>query len=129
MEERAVAVMYQEHAGQTFIDTGHCMTVAGFIFERDAFLYIEQLTGQVAPELIVPGLNAMLEDWPGQEEARKWIALIDVFHFNEPASLDHWRRKENQSVSGEGSVSSTRNGSQLYFLSLPAAGGKRLYRS
>jgi len=94
MEERAVAVMYQEHAGQTFIDTGHCMTVAGFIFERDAFLYIEQLTGQVAPELIVPGLNAMLEDWPGQEEARKWIALIDVFHFNEPASLDHWNRKE-----------------------------------
>jgi len=94
MEEWAFAVMQQEHAGHTLINAGLCMTIAGFIFERDAFLYIEQLTGQVKPEQIVPTLNEMLEEWPGQEDTRKWIPLIDVFHFNEPVSVDHWKRKE-----------------------------------
>lgn len=36
MEERAFTVMQQEHAGHSFINDGRCMTVAGFIFERDA---------------------------------------------------------------------------------------------
>lgn len=94
MEKIAHEVMQQEHEGQRFIDSKCFMTVAGFIFGRDAFLYVEQLTGHIDPEHVVPNLNPLLEDWPGQENSRKWIPFIDVFHFNEPASIDHWRRKE-----------------------------------
>lgn len=66
MENIAYEVMQQEHEGQRFIDSKCSMTVAGFIFGRDAFLYVEQLTGHIDPEHVVPNLNPLLEDWPGK---------------------------------------------------------------
>lgn len=99
-EEAARDIMEREHAGQQLIEQGLCMTVAGFIFGRDAFLYIEQLKGDIQPDQVIPSLHDLLEDWPGHEKKRKWIPLIDVFHFNEPASVEHWRRKEKPEMIG-----------------------------
>jgi hypothetical protein len=44
-------------------------------------------------EELLPGVSPYLELWPGHEQKRKWIPMIDVFHFNEPASQEHWKGK------------------------------------
>ncbi|WP_159884110.1 hypothetical protein [Paenibacillus puerhi] len=75
------------------VQEGRLMTAAGFRWNRNVFLYYECMQDELTPEELLPGAADFLDDWPGQEQPRKWIPLIDVFHFNAPKDADHWRRK------------------------------------
>lgn len=75
------------------IQEGRLMTAAGFKWNRHVFLYYECMEDVIPPEVLLPMATDYLEDWPGQELSRKWIHLIDVFHFNTPKDAAHWRRK------------------------------------
>ena len=75
------------------IEEGLLLTFGLYHWERYVFLYYETLGGDLAPEFVMGGIGDCLENWPGGEGLRKWIPLIDVFHFNEPEGLEHWRRK------------------------------------
>jgi hypothetical protein len=79
---------------QKLIETESIMTLAVYEWEHHIFVYDECIGQEIAPEEIFPSLSDHLEDWPGQAEYRKWIPLVDVFHFNEPVSEEHWRRKQ-----------------------------------
>lgn len=70
------------------------MTFGCFRWERNLFLYAECTRPGLEAEELLPDAEPFLEPWPGQAEPRCWIPMIDVFHFNEPASVEHWRRKE-----------------------------------
>jgi hypothetical protein len=87
--------MRQEDKAKKFTESGVFMTIASFIWNNNIFLYYECLKDEVQPEAIFCSLEDYLEDWPGKNEMRKWIPLIDVFHFNEPANEEHWRRKQH----------------------------------
>ncbi|SFF13600.1 hypothetical protein SAMN04487969_1157 [Paenibacillus algorifonticola] len=77
-----------------WIEEGKFMTAALFKWERNLFLYVESMMDEPpAPEELMRDLSSYLEPWPGQAEKRLWIPMIDVFHFNAPASPEHWRRK------------------------------------
>ncbi|MFD1953302.1 hypothetical protein ACFSL6_03675 [Paenibacillus thailandensis] len=76
------------------VERGVLLTAAAFGWNDHLFLYYECLQGKPEPERLVPDIGELLEDWPGQSAKRKWIPMIDVFHFNEPAGLEHWKRKE-----------------------------------
>jgi hypothetical protein len=75
------------------IREGRLMTAAGFIWNRNVFLYYECLEEALLPEELLPQAAQHLADWPGEDQPRKWIQLTDVFHFNAPADAVHWRRK------------------------------------
>lgn len=79
---------------QRLISRGEIMTVACFKWRSSLFIYCECISHRIDPDGLLPELTPYLEDWPGQDEPRKWIPMIDVFHFNEPASVKHWLRKE-----------------------------------
>lgn len=93
-EMEAIKAAKQSDAVQQLIEQGEIMTVGCFQWERNVFIYCECIDRVLEPEELLPEMDAFLEDWPGQSAARKWIPMIDVFHFNEPASCDHWLRKE-----------------------------------
>lgn len=77
-----------------FIDNHSLMTAAAFRWERNVFLYYECTGVRIEPETMFPEMGVYLEDWPGHAVKRKWIPMIDVFHFNEPADNAHWARND-----------------------------------
>lgn len=80
---------------QPYIEAGELMTAAAFLWKRGLFIYYECVDGfTIHPEQLLPGLTPYLVNWPSQDEPRKWVPMIDVFHFNTPADQEHWRRKE-----------------------------------
>lgn len=92
-EELALAAAKDEAAVRARIDSGEILGLSLYAWKQYVFLYYETVDGSAAPEELLPAASAVLEDWPGEEKPRKWIGLIDIFHFNAPAGLEHWKRK------------------------------------
>lgn len=95
LTESEMDTTYLRTGGETakLIREGQLMTAAGFKWNRNLFLYYECMDKVLPPEMLLPEATNHLDDWPGQELPRKWIHLIDVFHFNAPMDAAHWRRK------------------------------------
>ncbi|MGM0883485.1 MAG: hypothetical protein ACQEXQ_20930 [Bacillota bacterium] len=93
LEAEGAAAAKQEAAVLQLIRQGEIMTAGCFMWERNVFIYCECVHRMIGPEELVPDMAPYLEEWPGQPDKRKWIPMIDVFHFNEPAGYDHWLRK------------------------------------
>ncbi|CAM4358688.1 hypothetical protein FHS16_002747 [Paenibacillus endophyticus] len=93
-EEQAIVAAKREEAVLALMEQGEIMTVGCFRWERNLFLYCECRNRQLEPSVLMSSVAPFLLNWPGQAETRKWIPMIDVFHFNEPASEEHWLRKE-----------------------------------
>ncbi|GAB2697491.1 hypothetical protein ACFQWB_05230 [Paenibacillus thermoaerophilus] len=85
----------RELAGEAreLLRDGKLMTIAVYRWRRHVFLYAESVRGEFSPDETFGAAADRLEDWPGLERKRKWVPMIDVFHFNEPADAEHWRRK------------------------------------
>lgn len=93
-EENVLKNMTQNKKAKLLVDTGKFMTIAAFKWQKNIFLYYECMQEEIKPEEIFDSLSDFLEDWPGNKNIRKWIPMIDVFHFNEPVSEEHWKRKQ-----------------------------------
>ena len=75
------------------IDSGKLLGLSLYTWEQHVFVYFETVDCQMDPIELLPGASRALETWPGEAVPRKWVPLIDIFHFNAPAGLEHWRRK------------------------------------
>jgi hypothetical protein len=87
----------EETCGETMLQlvrSGQLMTGAAFRWGNHLFVYAECMNEPLEADVLMPEAMDLLEDWPGQAVKRKWIPMIDVFHFNAPASREHWLRKE-----------------------------------
>ncbi len=93
-EEKVISLLKEEKAAGSLVEDGQAMVFAAYYWEKNIFLYCECLKEELRPEVMFCNIRDYLEDWPGEAVMRKWIPLIDVFHFNEPVSEEHWRRKE-----------------------------------
>ncbi|MCR2806802.1 hypothetical protein [Paenibacillus soyae] len=91
--ELGVAAAKEDPSGKLRAASGQLMTFGCFRWERNLFLYAECVGERLDAEELLPDVSPYLEPWPGQEQKRCWIPMIDVFHFNEPAGLEHWQRK------------------------------------
>ncbi len=77
-----------------FVDDGKMLGISVFNWKQHVFVYMEVIDdAEVCPCCALPTATKLLESWPGAEKARKYVPLMDVFHFNAPASLEHWQRK------------------------------------
>ncbi|PZD97638.1 hypothetical protein DNH61_01855 [Paenibacillus sambharensis] len=82
-------------AGQAMplVDSGILMTVAIYRWNNQLFLYCECVQERIEPDELFPELAPWLKIWPGGGSDRRWVPMADVFHFNEPAGPEHWRRR------------------------------------
>lgn len=94
LEEAAKNILKSEQKAQKLVEMQKIMTIAAYYWEKNIFLYYECLEEAIFPEDIFGEIDEYLVDWPGQANIRKWIPMIDVFHFNAPISAEHWTRKE-----------------------------------
>ena len=62
-------------------------------WQNNVFVYLEGIGVPADPAVLLAPLHEFLSDWPGADVFRKWIPMMDIFHFNEPESIGHWRRK------------------------------------
>ncbi|WP_248924244.1 hypothetical protein [Paenibacillus hamazuiensis] len=92
-EEAGIRALRESGQAVRLVERGELMTAAAFTWRGNLFLYYECMDREVAPDEVAGAAVPYLADWPGQAEPRKWILMIDVFHFNEPASAEHWLRK------------------------------------
>ncbi|QMV39835.1 hypothetical protein [Cohnella cholangitidis] len=93
METDGLQALGKGDQAKMLVEQGALMTAAAFSWRNNVFLYYECVDRQVAADEIAGAAVAYLKEWPGQSEPRKWIPMVDVFHFNEPASYEHWMRK------------------------------------
>ena len=70
------------------------LTLSLFRWQRNLFLYCEHIREEISPAELFGPLEPLLEPWPCEEAKRRWVPMMEVFHFNRPASVEHWRRKE-----------------------------------
>jgi hypothetical protein len=92
-EEAGLAAVRERNKAKQLVQAGELMTAAGYAWRNQLFLYYECINRHVEPGELVGAAEPFLADWPGHASMRKWIPMIDVFHFNEPASFEHWLRK------------------------------------
>ncbi|MDI4649212.1 hypothetical protein [Cohnella hashimotonis] len=93
-KETGIETLVKSGQALSLIRAGRVMTAAAFHWTNNLFLYYECIDSPVAPEEIAGDAAPCLKEWPGQAQPRKWIPMIDVFRFNEPASVEHWLRKD-----------------------------------
>ena len=74
--------------------------LCAYRWQGNIFIYCEGEGKPFDPHELLEPLLPALSIWPGEAvtvcsapQFRRWIEMIDVFHFNEPASKEHWRRK------------------------------------
>ena len=73
---------------------GRVMSASLFRDGYSLFHYCEPVGAPLTPvETGAPGAE-LLAPWPELEGDLPWMPMQDVFHFNAPASVDHWRRIE-----------------------------------
>jgi hypothetical protein len=92
-KEEGLRLLAEPEITRRLMNSGELMTAAAFSWRDQVFLYYECIDREIAPEEMFEYIELHLVDWPGQAEMRKWVAMVDVFHFNEPASYEHWLRK------------------------------------
>lgn len=92
-KEEGIEALAGSRQALELVRQGRLMTAAAFHWRDNLFLYYECMEGEITPEELAGAAEPYLSDWPGQAEPRKWIRMVDVFHFNEPADIGHWLRK------------------------------------
>lgn len=94
VEALKAAALADAGEARKLIDSGEILGISVFNLWQHVFVYMEVLdNAEVCPCCALPTATKLLESWPGAEKPRKYIPLMDVFHFNAPASLEHWQRK------------------------------------
>jgi len=76
------------------VEVGRLLTLSLFRWDCSLFLYYEDINEDINTEELMDFLSPYLESWPGEFLKRYWVPMIDIFHYNEPQSVQHWRRKQ-----------------------------------
>lgn len=93
MEQQAIElIQHRSPQLNKMIKEQKIMTISVFRFEQALFLYCES-EQDIEPYDLLDDLNDFLEKCPGLEQKRYWIPMMDIFHYNEPQNIEHWRRK------------------------------------
>jgi hypothetical protein len=92
-QAEGLRTLKEETGVRRLVQEGVLMTAAAFSWKDNVFLYYECVGEQIAPETLTGAAKEYLSDWKGETDSRKWIPMVDVFHFNEPAGYEHWLRK------------------------------------
>jgi hypothetical protein len=73
--------------------SGDLLTLSLFRLGRHLFAYWESVGTPVSPETLFDSMHDTLMPWPGRDAPRIFVPMTDIFHWQTPANLNHWRRK------------------------------------
>jgi hypothetical protein len=76
------------------VRAGRLLTASAYRWGEHFFFYYESIARPIDPEELFGTAGEWLRFWPGGEEARFFVPLMDIFHCVEPQGVDHWRRKQ-----------------------------------
>lgn len=79
---------------KNLVDNGRLITLSAFKCENDLFLYYECKNTRLTPIEIFKQSKEYLQIWPGAVEARYWVPMYDIFHYDKPITDEYWERKE-----------------------------------
>jgi hypothetical protein len=94
--QEAAALARLKSQADTFIlgqDIGELMTISLFRWGVHLFAYWESIGQAVTADTLFREMSALLESWPGAATPRTFVPMLDIFHWQEPADVEHWRRK------------------------------------
>lgn len=63
---------------------------------KELFLYYECTSQGVELEQLFQGAAEILKEWPGGEQPRLWVPMMDIFHYQQPVSAEHWKRSHTE---------------------------------
>jgi hypothetical protein len=72
---------------------GELLTITLFRWGTHLFAYWESIGQAITPKALFGDVSALLESWPGSETLRSFVPMLDIFHWQKPAGVEHWRRK------------------------------------
>lgn len=81
----------EENIRLNYKNTDKISNVNVFLFENQLFIYIESNNDEILPEKLFNGISEYLCEWPDENKLFRPMACI--FHYNEPQSNAHWKRK------------------------------------
>ncbi|MWV44329.1 hypothetical protein GRF59_11875 [Paenibacillus sp. HJL G12] len=64
-----------------------------FHFGTQLFLYYESPAQTADPHELFAHCEDALETWPGTDKPRRWVPMMDIFHYQQPINENHWLRK------------------------------------
>lgn len=79
---------------QQKVDNGDLLTASLFRWRSHFFAYWEGLQQPIAPEELFGAMPDLLEVWPGADTPRTFVPMIDIFHWQAPVDVGHWRRQQ-----------------------------------
>lgn len=79
---------------QRKLAAGDLLTASLFRWGRHFFTYYEGVEHPVAPEELFGATDDLLAAWPGADRPRTFAPMLDIFHWQTPIDLAHWRRKQ-----------------------------------
>ena len=86
----------QEHIKALLADN-RLYTFTVFRFEnKNLFVYYECVDEEFAPTQLLPGIEAYLNTWPGEEAPRAFVPMTDIYHSYLPNEEESaaWHRTE-----------------------------------
>lgn len=75
------------------VASGELMTASAYRYHAHIFVYYESLSVPLAPEALFGDMSDVLAQWPGHNEPRRFVPMMDIFHCGEPLNAEYWRRK------------------------------------
>ncbi|MGN7358488.1 hypothetical protein ACTHPF_13325 [Paenibacillus sp. SAF-054] len=63
-----------------------------FHFGTQLFLYYESPAPSVDPHELFAHCEDALEIWPGTDKPRRWVPMMDIFHYQQPTGEKDWLR-------------------------------------
>lgn len=82
------------------------------------FLYYECSGKEAQPEQLFPPAVEMLKVWPGGDYPRLWVPMMDIFHYQQPVSGQHWKRNQTPGLPTAGWQYSSRSRSQAMSITI-----------
>ncbi|OKP90727.1 hypothetical protein [Paenibacillus sp. P32E] len=65
---------------------------------NELFLYYECGGERHEPERLFADGEELLKVWPGGQQPRWWVPMMDIFHYQQPVSGQHWKRTQQEST-------------------------------
>ncbi|KWX77799.1 hypothetical protein AMQ84_11175 [Paenibacillus riograndensis] len=63
---------------------------------KELFLYYECGGERHEPEKLLADNGELLQVWPGGEQPRWWVPMMDIFHYQQPVSREYWKRSQGE---------------------------------
>lgn len=94
-QEQAAVAALQARAASASLGTGvgDLLTLSVFRLGNHLFAYWESIGRVVTPETLFAAMGDTLAAWPGTDAPRYFVPMTDIFHWQTPADVEHWRRK------------------------------------